>query len=808
MSNSNHPVRTTNGKEVGKRKREKYQEKQRLIKQKRSKDGQRTEWIARHSSFVTLLNDGMITKAPGTAKDSNDAIDDLAESLNPYTDLKQGGIERGAQRSPDEVSKNHPTKNPRIFIAEGTETVRLLIQQQHRQLNPYTDLKQGSIGGGAQLPASDEVSKNQHPTKNPRIFIAEGTETVRLLIQQQHRQRQRQHSIGNTSSRACGIEMKSILVKPSTFFEPPVCLLNDVIGPASASATLTLTTNTTGTITHPGTAFTTSGSSVSLPSVPNPPPYKIFIAPEITMSQIAGFHIARGAMACGVVPTRHTLSWLFSSLQQQQQQQQQPHGQRTEWIDRHSSFVTLLNDAMITKAPTAGTETDSNDAISDDLAELLNPYTDLKQGSIGGGAQLPASDEVSKNQHPTKNPRIFIAEGTETVRLLIQQQHRQRQRQHSIGNTSSRACGIEMKSILVKPSTFFEPPVCLLNDVIGPASATLTLTLTSNTTGTVAHPGTASTTSGDSGSLPSVPIPPPYKVFIAPESTMSQIAGFHIARGAMACGVVPTRHTLSWLFSSLQQQQQQQQQPQKRFRIVALDGISDTANLGSLIRTSSAMGIDAIILSDDCCDAWYRRSVRVSMGHVFRVPIVRLESAIAADHGDGGCGNGGSDSGRGMIDVLKRLGETGITTHAAVIDEDAQFRVPIVRLESAAAEHGDGGCGNAGSGSGMIDVLKRLGETGITTHAAVIDEDAQLLETVTVTNINDNNANGIKTHNNNRGWCCVLGNEGNGIRSSVVKACDYRIRIGMAQGVDSLSLPVAAGILLHGLRERETIGQT
>eukprot|EP00592_Proboscia_alata_P028717 CAMPEP_0194447670 /NCGR_PEP_ID=MMETSP0176-20130528/129138_1 /TAXON_ID=216777 /ORGANISM="Proboscia alata, Strain PI-D3" /LENGTH=465 /DNA_ID=CAMNT_0039274551 /DNA_START=152 /DNA_END=1549 /DNA_ORIENTATION=- len=426
--------------------------------------------------------------------------------------------------------------------------------------------------------------------------------------------------------------------------------------------------------------------------------------------------------------------------------------QRTEWITRHSNFVTLLNDGMITKAP--GTEKDSNDAINDDLAELLNPYTDLKQGGVGRGAQLPASDEASKNQHPKKNlQRIFIAEETETVRLLIQQQHRQHK--HSIDNTSSRACGIEMKSILVKPSTFFEPPVCLLNDVIGPASASATLTLTTNTTGTITHPGTAFTTSGDSGSLPSVPIPPPYKVFIAPESTMSQIAGFHIARGAMACGVVPTRHTLSWLYSSLQQQQQQQQQPQKRFRIVALDGISDTANLGSLIRTSSAMGIDAIILSEDCCDAWYRRSVRVSMGHVFRVPIVRLESAIAADHGDGGCGNGGSDSGRGMIDVLKRLGEIGITT-----------------------------------------------------HAAVIDEDAQLLETVTVTNINDNNANGIKTHNNNRGWCCVLGNEGNGIRSSVAKACDFRIRIGMAQGVDSLSLPVAAGILLHGLRERETIGQT
>ncbi|KAL3795731.1 hypothetical protein ACHAW5_004501 [Stephanodiscus triporus] len=50
-----------------------------------------------------------------------------------------------------------------------------------------------------------------------------------------------------------------------------------------------------------------------------------------------------------------------------------------------------------------------------------------------------------------------------------------------------------------------------------------------------------------------------------------------------------------------------------------------------------------------------------------------------------------------------------------------------------------------------------------------------------------------------RSWCCVLGNEGNGIRDTVIQQCDKRVKIGMASGVDSLSLPIAAGILLHGL---------
>lgn len=48
-----------------------------------------------------------------------------------------------------------------------------------------------------------------------------------------------------------------------------------------------------------------------------------------------------------------------------------------------------------------------------------------------------------------------------------------------------------------------------------------------------------------------------------------------------------------------------------------------------------------------------------------------------------------------------------------------------------------------------------------------------------------------------------MGNEANGITSDVVASCRYSIRIDMEQGVDSLSVPIATGILLHGIRERE-----
>jgi tRNA G18 (ribose-2'-O)-methylase SpoU len=52
-------------------------------------------------------------------------------------------------------------------------------------------------------------------------------------------------------------------------------------------------------------------------------------------------------------------------------------------------------------------------------------------------------------------------------------------------------------------------------------------------------------------------------------------------------------------------------------------------------------------------------------------------------------------------------------------------------------------------------------------------------------------------------WCCVMGNESSGISTNVIDVCNYTIRIDMEPGVDSLSVPIAAGILLNGLRERE-----
>ena len=61
-------------------------------------------------------------------------------------------------------------------------------------------------------------------------------------------------------------------------------------------------------------------------------------------------------------------------------------------------------------------------------------------------------------------------------------------------------------------------------------------------------------------------------------------------------------------------------------RIVVIDGVVDTTNIGAIFRSAAAMGIDAVLLTPDSCDPLNRRAVRVSMGTVFLVPWTWIDN--------------------------------------------------------------------------------------------------------------------------------------------------------------------------------------
>lgn len=55
---------------------------------------------------------------------------------------------------------------------------------------------------------------------------------------------------------------------------------------------------------------------------------------------------------------------------------------------------------------------------------------------------------------------------------------------------------------------------------------------------------------------------------------------------------------------------------------ILLDGVSDPANVGAIIRTAAASGYNTVYLTEDSADAFSPKSVRASMSGVFRVEII------------------------------------------------------------------------------------------------------------------------------------------------------------------------------------------
>lgn len=389
------------------------------------------------------------------------------------------------------------------------------------------------------------------------------------------------------------------------------------------------------------------------------------------------------------------------------------------------------------------------------IAAWIDPFFDLKE--------MPHANAIRRtgeNSDQSCNDRLFIAEGTEAVRLMIEKclktskdateikdatDHRYAQEEHR------NAPPVRILSILCKPATFFERPVCLADELVKRNCLRLPSHKDNN---------------------PSVS-PCPFKIIVGSEEALSEIVGFPLARGAMACGIVPRiQRPLQWLKylsnrddgagesetndddeTIAERSAAEHHVPKptpKPVRILALDAVSNASNLGSILRTAAAFGVDAVLLSEDSCDAWYRQAVRVSMGYVVTVTTIRageLRTEMACE-GLGMEEEGTKCSDGGLPRVLKWLREEmRIQCFAAVVDADddgdgTDYLPPLISLEAISES-----TGNHSSSS----------------------------------------------------WVCVLGNEGHGIRDEVVKEASCRIRIGMANGVDSLSLPVAAGILIHGL---------
>lgn len=64
----------------------------------------------------------------------------------------------------------------------------------------------------------------------------------------------------------------------------------------------------------------------------------------------------------------------------------------------------------------------------------------------------------------------------------------------------------------------------------------------------------------------------------------------------------------------------------KRNKIILLDSISDPGNLGTIIRSAAAFGIEGIILFGDCVDIYSSKVVRSATGNLFKTPIIKIKT--------------------------------------------------------------------------------------------------------------------------------------------------------------------------------------
>jgi len=187
-------------------------------------------------------------------------------------------------------------------------------------------------------------------------------------------------------------------------------------------------------------------------------------------------------------------------------------------------------------------------------------------------------------------------------------------------------------------------------------------------------------------------------VYAVDKWLLSDVVGFRVTRGVLAAADRPAPVAPAALLATAR-------------RLAVLEGLNDFENLGALFRNAAAFGVDGVLLDPRCADPLYRRSVRVSMGHVLRVPFAVLPDP--------------------WPDALTAVTGAGIPLLAMT---PTQPSTPMREV--------------------------RVGEC----------------------------------------WAVLLGAEGPGLSDGALAAATHRVRIPMADGVDSLNVATAAAVAFAQLR--------
>lgn len=106
-------------------------------------------------------------------------------------------------------------------------------------------------------------------------------------------------------------------------------------------------------------------------------------------------------------------------------------------------------------------------------------------------------------------------------------------------------------------------------------------------------------------------------IYTGERELLSELTGYTLTRGVLCAMKRKAELSVEEVLASI---------PQQKQRVVIIDSVCDTTNIGAIFRSAAALGIDAVLLTRSSCDPLNRRAIRVSMGSVFLVPWTWLDS--------------------------------------------------------------------------------------------------------------------------------------------------------------------------------------
>lgn len=106
-------------------------------------------------------------------------------------------------------------------------------------------------------------------------------------------------------------------------------------------------------------------------------------------------------------------------------------------------------------------------------------------------------------------------------------------------------------------------------------------------------------------------------VYTGSRELLSSLTGYSLSRGMICAMYRPELPSVEAICNEAK-------------RVVLVDGVVNATNTGAIFRAAAALGIDALLFTHTCCDPLNRRSVRVSMGTIFKLSWTQLDSSTSA----------------------------------------------------------------------------------------------------------------------------------------------------------------------------------